>query len=143
MSWLSDIFTSSAAGIVDSVGNAVDKLVTSDEEKLQLKNELLKIQVEANAKAEDQALQAQQEITKRWVSDNEHAVTRLVRPIAYAWMMSLFSVIAIADGNLAIGTWEFTVSEAYVPVIQALLITMTIAYFGSRGLEKMVKTYKG
>ena len=30
MSWLTDIFSSSASAIVDSVGNAIDKLVTSE-----------------------------------------------------------------------------------------------------------------
>ena len=139
MSWLSEIFSSTASSVVDSVGTAIDKLVTSDEEKLQLKNELVRIKLEADVKAEEQAFQLDQEITKRWESDNEHTVTRLVRPVAYAWMMFLFSAVMIADGNL----FGFKVAEVYIPVIQALLITMTIAYFGSRGAEKIIKIYKG
>ena len=54
MSWLSEIFSSSASAIVDSVGNAIDKLVTSEEEKLQLKNEFVKIQLDAALKANEQ-----------------------------------------------------------------------------------------
>ena len=53
MSWLTDIFSSSASVMVDSVGAAVYKLITSDEEKLQLKNELVKIQLEATLKANE------------------------------------------------------------------------------------------
>lgn len=63
MSWLSEIFSSSASAIVDSVGNAIDKLVTSDAERLQLKNELVKIQLEATLKANEQANEAENQIT--------------------------------------------------------------------------------
>lgn len=138
MSWLSDIFTSTASGVVDSVGNAIDKLVTSDEEKLQLKNELIKIKLEASHKAEEQALELDKQITERWKSDNEHTLTRLVRPAAYAWIMFIFTVIVFADGNVG----EFKVDGAYIPVIQALMMTMTIAYFGSRGIEKVAGILK-
>jgi hypothetical protein len=43
MSILKDIFTKSAATIVDSAGKIVDEVVSSDEEKQKLKNELSKI----------------------------------------------------------------------------------------------------
>ena len=134
MSWLSELFSSSAGAIVDSVGNAIDKLVTSDEEKLQLKNELVKIQLEATLKANEQANEAEAQITERWKSDNEHIITRLVRPISFGWVIMLFSVVIIGDTN-----WGFTVKDAYIPVIETLLVTMTIAYFGSRGAEKVFK----
>lgn len=42
MSWITDMFSSSVSNVVDSVGNAIDKLVTSDEERLLLRNELAK-----------------------------------------------------------------------------------------------------
>ena len=132
MSWLSEIFSSSASAIVDSVGSAIDKLVTSDEEKLQLKNELVKIQLEATLKANEQANEAEGQITERWKSDNEHLITRLVRPLSFAWVIVLFSVIVLGDSN-----WGFSVKEAYVPVMETLLTTMVIAYFGSRGFEKI------
>jgi hypothetical protein len=46
MSILSTIFSDGASKIVDSVGNAIDNLVTSDEEREKLKNELYKIQAD-------------------------------------------------------------------------------------------------
>jgi len=131
MSWLSEIFSSSASAIVDSVGNAIDKLVTSDEERLAMKNELVKIQLEATLKANEQANEAEAQITERWKSDNEHLITRLVRPVSYAWVILLFSVIVVGDTN-----WGFIVKEAYVPVMETLLVTMTIAYFGGRTIDK-------
>lgn len=134
MSWLSEIFSSSASAIVDSVGNAIDKLVTSDEERLAMKNELIKIQLEATLKANEQANEAEAQITERWKSDNEHLITRLVRPLSYTWVIVLFSVVMIGDNN-----WGFTVKDAYIPVMETLLTTMTIAYFGGRTFEKFKK----
>ncbi len=138
MSWLTDIFSSSASAIVDSVGSAIDKLVTSDEERLAMKNELVKIQLEATLKANEQANEAEAQITERWKSDNEHLITRLVRPLSFAWVIALFSVIIIGDSNLG-----FSVKDAYIPVLETLLVTMVISYFGSRGFEKVSTIVKG
>lgn len=138
MSWLSEIFSSSAGAIVDSVGSAIDKLVTSDSERLELKNELVKIQLEATLKANEQANEAEAQITERWKSDNEHLVTRLVRPLSFAWVIVLFSVVIMGDSN-----WGFSVKDAYIPVLETLLVTMVVAYFGSRGAEKVTSMIKG
>lgn len=135
MSWLTEIFTSSASTIVDSVGNAIDKLVTSDEEKLQLKNELIKIQLDATLKANEQANEAEVQITERWKSDNENLLTRAVRPLSYAWVIILFSAMILSDGNIG----QFKINAAYLPIIETLLVTMTFAYFGGRTIEKFKK----
>lgn len=135
--WFTTLFSGGVSTVIDSVGSAVDKLVTSDQERLQLKNELVKIQAEANQKAEDQALQAESMMTDRWKSDNEHVITRLVRPLTYTWVIVLFTSIILGDGN-----WGFNVKPAYIPVIETLLTTMTIAYFGSRGAEKISATFR-
>lgn len=79
------------------------------------------------------------EVTKRLGMDNEHTITRMVRPVSYAAMFLLFMSVVLLDGNLG----DFSIDKAYVPVIQSLFGTMTIFYFGSRGLEKVMKTFKG
>jgi hypothetical protein len=78
------------------------------------------------------------EITKRLQIDSEHAITRMIRPVSYAAMFVLFMCVVLFDGNLM----DFTIDKAYVPVIQSLFGTMTIFYFGSRGIEKVMKTFK-
>jgi len=138
MSWMADIFSSSAGAIVDSVGRAADSLITNDEERETLKNELVKIQLEATLKANDQAIQLEGQITERWKSDNEHIITRLVRPLSFAWVIGLFSVIIIGDGNIV----GFSIKEAYIPVVETLLVTMVVSYFGSRGIEKVSAVIK-
>jgi len=78
------------------------------------------------------------EVTKRLQIDSEHAITRMIRPVSYAAMFVLFMSVVLLDGNLG----AFTIDKAYVPVIQSLFGTMTIFYYGSRGLEKISRTIK-
>ena len=138
MGWLNEIFSSSVGSVIESVGKVADSLITSDQERIQLKNELVKIQLEATLKANEQANEAEMQITERWKSDNEHLITRLVRPLSFAWVILLFSIVIIGDTNFG-----FSIKDAYIPVLESLLITMTLAYFGSRGAEKMMSTRKG
>tara|TARA_R110002050_G_scaffold201278_1_gene336471 strand:- start:123 stop:611 length:489 start_codon:yes stop_codon:yes gene_type:complete len=78
------------------------------------------------------------EVTKRLGMDNEHVITRMIRPVSYAAMFILFMSVVLLDGNL--GT--FSIDKAYIPVIQSLFGTMTIFYFGSRGVEKVMRQFK-
>jgi hypothetical protein len=138
MGWFSKMVSGSIDKTVDSVGTALDGLFTSDEERLQAKQ---LITSEMN-KFKTSVMEAQSkhdaEITARWKSDNEHSITRLVRPLAFITVRVLFYIIAFADGNIG----EFVINEKYIPVFEGLLYTMTIAYFGSRGAEKVTKSIK-
>jgi spore maturation protein SpmB len=138
MSWFTDLFSSGVSKVVDSVGAVIDDLHTSDEEKLALKQ---KIEIEMNKfRIEQMNAQAKydQEITKRWTSDNEFQVTRLVRPLSFTAVLVLFGAVILTDGNIG----EFSIKAAYIPVLEGLLYTMVVAYFGSRGAEKITKTIK-
>ena len=114
--------------------DGVDNLFTSDEEKLILRNKLQEAMNEYNTKIEELALQHEQEITKRWESDNEHLLTRRVRPLSYTWVVVVFTLIAIGDGNFG-----FNIQSEYIPVFSSLLMTMTVAYFGMRSFDKHSK----
>lgn len=48
MSILSDIFSGGAKNLVDSVGNVLDNVITTKEEKQQLDNEMLKAEMQYN-----------------------------------------------------------------------------------------------
>lgn len=132
MSWFTEIFTGGAAQVIDSMGNAIDKLVTSDEEKIALRNELMKAQLEAKHKADGLSLQMEGQITERWESDNEHLVTRLVRPLIVLWSFALLTVVILFDGNVG----DFTVKAAYIPVIEGIVTASVLAYMGARSLDK-------
>jgi hypothetical protein len=125
--------------IVEQVGNALDGLFTSDEERESLKNELAKsdqaYKLESKKIDADLTKSEDENTTKRWLSDNENLVTRLVRPAGLIYMLVVFTAVMFTDGNIG----NFKINSAYVPIIETLLTTMIIAYYGSRGVEKLVK----
>ena len=112
-------------GVLGLVKNILDKDDTMPQQDKEIALELLK---------QDEI--EMQEVTKRLQSDNEHNVTRLVRPISYGAMFFLYMGCIFFDGNLG----EFQIREQYIPSITSLFSTMTIFYFGSRGIEKVFKT---
>ncbi|MDX1808302.1 MAG: hypothetical protein R3331_02055 [Sulfurospirillaceae bacterium] len=136
--FFSGLFSSGAAKVVDAIGNAADKLFTSDAERLQFRNDLQKELDDLKVKLNDALAAYDKEITTRWQSDNEHIITRLVRPLSFIYVLVIFSFMALLDGN--IGT--FHINTAYLPIFQGLLGTMVVAYFGSRGIEKVSNIIK-
>ncbi len=138
MSWFTDLLSSGVAKVVDSVGSVIDNIHTSEDEKLAAKQKLVEELNRFEIKQKELLAQYDAEITKRWQSDNEHVFTRLVRPLSYTFILALFAIIALFDGNIG----QFSINPEYIPVINGLLTTMTIAYFGSRGIEKVTKTVK-
>lgn len=137
MGFLSSLFSDGVSNVVTALGDAIDKNVTSDQERLQLRNELAKIQFDTIAKQGDLDIQLEEEITKRQNSDNEHLITRLMRPVSLFFVLTMFCFISIADINI------LTIKDAYIPVYETLLVTMVVALFGSRGAEKVTKIIKG
>ena len=138
MSWFTSLVSDAGSALVGSVSKGLDSLFTSDEERLEAN---LLIQKEVNAyqvKVMDAQSKYDAEITARWKSDNENFITRLVRPISYISVLLTFFFIAFFDGNVG----DFKINPAYIPVFEGLLYTMTIAYFGSRGIEKVTKVVK-
>jgi hypothetical protein len=133
MSWFKNLFSGSVGSVIDSVGNAIDKLVTSDEEREKLKNELEAIRSQKELELQGLANDYEKEVTKRWVSDNKNVVASLVRPLSIVYMLVIFSIAMLFDGNVG----EFQINEAYLPLIETFLTTMIVAYFGSRGIEKI------
>ncbi|MBD3843915.1 MAG: hypothetical protein IE909_18970 [Campylobacterales bacterium] len=125
------------SGIVESVGKVADDLITSDEERMEKENEKLKTNLQYNIENKKLDLEAQKDenenISKRWLSDNQNMVTRLVRPFIVVYVVVVFTAIVFLDGNIG----EFKINEAYIPIFQTLLVTVIGAYFGSRGFEKV------
>lgn len=128
---LDKIFSNSVSEVVDGVGSTIDKLFTSDEERM--KAQALLDEIKNKSKEID--LEFNKQITERWKSDNEHFITRLVRPVSFAFMILVFAIISFMDGNIG----AFKVNASYIPLYENLLITMTVAYFGARTYEKHSK----
>ena len=119
-------------GIVEPIAGLIDSLVTTDDEKARAKASLTKIILDADAAMD-------KEITERWKADasTDSWLPKNIRPVSYATVLIIFLAMALTDGGL------ITVKEAYVPAIEGLLSIMTIAYFGSRGVEKVFRIKNG
>jgi len=139
MSWFSNIISSGVDKVVGATMEGLDSLFTSDDERNKAKIILEKQMQDFKLKMVENSNEFEKEITKRWESDNEHTVTRLVRPVSYSAVLILFGAVVIADGNVG----AFHVNSSYIPVLETLLTTMTIAYFGGRTFEKHTRIKKG
>jgi|TARA_B100000902_G_scaffold366858_1_gene388956 hypothetical protein len=115
------------------VGNIIDDLHTSGEEKAAAKERITQIIAQA-----EQAAQAQ--VSARWEADMKHGswLSKNIRPLTLIFLTVIFTILSIFDGNLG----EFTIGAAYVPVYQTLLMTVYAAYFAGRSIEKVKKVTK-
>lgn len=119
--------------IVASLGGAIDAIFTSDEEREKAKAELMRVAMQEKKNAQSYAAEFEKSVTARWESDSEHFITRLVRPMIVIFVYTLFGALVLSDGNIG----GFSVKEAYVPMLETIIVTITVAYFGSRGIEKI------
>jgi len=125
---MSKIWKWLTGGVIKDVGNVIDDLVTSDEEKLLIKERVTTILEEANKSAQEQ-------VTKRWEVDmkSDSWLSKNIRPLVLIFLTAMFTIISCLDGNIG----QFKIAAAYIPIYQSLLITVYGAYFLSRGAEKI------
>jgi len=138
MSWFSDLFSGSVANVIDSVGNTIDKLVTSDEEREQLKlamekelNQFKLAQLTAISKYDS-------EITSRHAADmkSDSWLSKNIRPLSLAFL----TVSTVLLAYLTIFILDKSKIELIMPwldLLKILLVTVYAFYFGSRGMEKI------
>ena len=74
-----------------------------------------------------------QEVSKRWDSDmkSDSWLSKNTRPITLIYLTLITSLYIIHDSlNIA-----FDIDESWVEFLKTLLVTIYVAYFGSRGFE--------
>jgi len=75
-----------------------------------------------------------QEISKRWDSDmkSDSYLSKNTRPLTLLFLtVSMVFLIVLDSLNI-----DFGVSTEWIDLLKSLLITVYVAYFGSRGVEK-------
>ena len=114
-------------GVIKNIGNVIDKLTTTEEEKLVIKKQIQEILEKADS-------DAQAQVTDRWKSDmaSDSFLSKNIRPLVLIYLTVVFTVLSFFDGNIG----GFAVAEQYVPIFQSLLITVYGAYFVGRTWEK-------
>jgi len=75
-----------------------------------------------------------QEVSKRWDSDmkSDSWLSKNTRPMSLIFLTISMVLLILLDSF----EWSFTVSTGWVDLLQTLLVTVYVAYFGSRGAEK-------
>ena len=111
------------AGVLSMVGKLIqgDSAITPKDKEEALK--LLEIDIVE-----------MQEISKRWNSDmsSDSWMSKNTRPMTLIFL-TVSSLILIVLDSLNI---DFGVSNEWIELLKSLLITVYVAYFGSRGVEK-------
>jgi tRNA U38,U39,U40 pseudouridine synthase TruA len=124
---MNKIFQWLTGSIISEVGNVIDKLTTTKEEKLEAHRLIQEILEKADSEAQEQ-------VSRRWEADmkSDSFLSKNIRPMVLIFLTIVFSILTFSDGNIG----EFKVTEEYVPIFQTLLVTVYGAYFVGRTWEK-------
>ena len=130
MNILGTIFGGGAKDLVEGVGNVIDDLHTSKEEKLEAEQKIKELVASYQTTLE-------KEISTRWESDmnSDSWLSKNIRPMTLAFLVISTVLMIFIDA----GTINFVVEEKWTDLLQIVLITVIGAYFGGRSLEKVKK----
>ena len=111
----------------------VKNLITSD-------NSIEPQDKEMAMKLLEQDLAEMQNVSQRWNSDmkSDSWLSKNTRPLTLIYLTLASTLLIILDSFHT----RFDVDTAWVELLKTLLITVYVAYFGSRGAEKITKIKK-
>lgn len=134
MGILSDLFSSGTSSVIDSIGSAIDDNVTSDEERLLLRNALATIKADVKVKKNEFELALEKQVTKRQGIDmaSDSWLSKNIRPMAFIYMLLLTSLFTFTDGNIG----SFAVKIGWIELWTTLTVAFAVFYAGGRSLEK-------
>jgi hypothetical protein len=78
-------------------------------------------------------------VSSRWSSDmkSDSWLSKNTRPLTLIYLTIVMSLLIVLDSTVLL-----TIKDGWVSLLEALLITVYVAYFGSRGAEKITKIKK-
>lgn len=134
--------SSKAPGVLNAIGDIlpdqgtfgiVKNLITSDP-KIEPQDK------ETAMKLIEQDLIEMENVSKRWDSDmkSDSWLSKNTRPLTLIYLTLASTILIIIDSFHTL----FDVDAAWVELLKTLLITVYVAYFGSRGAEKITKIKK-
>ena len=130
---LSTIFSGGTKDLVEGVGNVIDDLHTSKEEKLAAEQKIKELVASYQTSLE-------KEISTRWDSDmkSDSWLSKNIRPMTLAFLVVSTVLMIFIDA----GQINFVVETKWTDLLQIVLITVIGAYFGGRSLEKVKNNNK-
>ena len=128
MSILGTIFSSGATELVKGVGEVIDNLHTSGEEKLEAEQKVREL-------LSNYEVEMEKQITSRWESDmkSDSWLSKNVRPLTLMFLVVSTVLMVFIDA----GAISFVVDEDWKELLKMVLITCIGAYFGGRSYEKI------
>ena len=111
----------------------VKNLISSD-------NKIKAVDKEQAMKLIEQDIAEMKEVSSRWRSDmkSDSWLSKNTRPLALIFLTASAVLMMSVDSFHL----QFDVDEAWIELLKTLLITVYVAYFGSRGAEKITKINK-
>ena len=127
---LGKLLSGGAAELVKGIGGVVDNLHTSAEEKLEAERKIKELMA-------NYEMEMEKNITSRWEADlkSDSWLSKNVRPMVLIFLIVCTMLLIFIDA----GAIKFNVKDAYIDLLQIVLITVIGAYFGGRSLEKVKK----
>ena len=133
--------TKKAPKILDTIGDVlpdngvygiVKNLISSD-------NSLGPEDKEMALKLLDQDIAEMNNVSSRWASDmkSDSWLSKNTRPMTLIFLTLAMTIFIILDSTVLL-----EIKTGWVSLLEALLITVYVAYFGSRGAEKITKIKK-
>ena len=88
----------------------------------------------------EQDIAEMQNVSNRWSNDmkSDSWLSKNTRPLALIYLTFASTLLIVLDSFHT----TFDVDSAWVELLKTLLITVYVAYFGSRGAEKITKIKK-
>ena len=119
-----------ASDLVKGIGDVVDNLHTSKEEKLEAEQKVKEL-------IANYEVQMEKEISTRWEADmkSDSWLSKNVRPLVLIFLVLSTVLLIFIDA----GVINFVVEAKWTDLLQLVLITVIGAYFGGRSLEKTKK----
>ncbi len=141
MGWFDGLIGGGVGKLVESVGSTVDKFVTTEEERLKLKQAIDKDVMDFKDSVLKNAESYEQELTKRLQADmsSDSWLSKNIRPMTLIAILSMYSVFSITSGNIG----NFKIAESYVQLLGQWGMMIMSFYFGGRSLEKIATIWKG
>ena len=134
--------SSKAPKVLDAIGDilpnqgtlgVVKNIITSD-------SKIKPADKEQAMKLIEQDMQELKEVSSRWRADmkSDSWLSKNTRPLALIFLTSS-AVFMMAVDSFHL---QFQVDDAWINLLKTLLVTVYVAYFGSRGAEKITKINK-
>ncbi len=132
---IGSFISGSATSLITAVGNAIDQISTTDEEKLKLKNDIQEKVSQFVLGVLDHQAKEQEELTKRLQSDmtSDSWLSKNIRPMTLIFILGLLGLI------VALNIYQIKIDPSYTEILKIWGALVFSFYFGSRWNEKITR----